>query len=55
VPCVREVESSSPMACQILHSDANVSPPLQTFTQVAVWPWRYDAELGTANSLYAWA
>jgi len=24
-----------------------------TSTQVAVLPWRYDAEMGTANSLHA--
>jgi len=23
------------------------------YTQVAVLPWRYDAEMGTANSLHA--
>jgi len=26
---------------------------VSTFTQVAVLPWRYDAEMGTVNSLHA--
>jgi len=44
-----------PKAGQFLHSVAIVSPPLQHLrsTQVAVLGWRYDAEMGTANSLHA--
>jgi len=42
-----------PKTGQILLSVASGSPPLQTSTQVAGLPWRYDAETGTANSLHA--
>jgi len=52
VPRVREVWSSNP-------EPAKSYTALQRFvtdsisTQVAVLPWRYDAEMGTANSLHA--
>jgi len=46
----REFESQ---AGQVLHSVANGSSPLQHLRQVAVLPWRYDTEMGTANSLHA--
>jgi len=36
---------------QILHSVANGSPTLQFLRKIAVLPWRYGAEVGTADSL----
>jgi len=53
VPRVREVESSffkdRPNLTQRCKRFATAS----TSTQVAVLPWRYDADMGTANSLHA--
>jgi len=53
VPRVREVENSNPKGwsnhtqrCKRFATDS-------TSTQVAVLPWRFDAEMGTANSLHA--
>jgi len=51
---VREVWSSNPVPAKsytALQTVANAS----TLTQVAVLPWRYDAEMDTANSLHALA
>jgi len=42
-----------PKAGQTLHSVANGSPTTSTSMQVVVLPWRYDVEMGTANSLHA--
>jgi len=36
------------------NSVASGSPTTSTSTQVVVLPWRYDAEMGTANSLRVW-
>jgi len=52
VPRVREVWMSNPGPAKsyiALQRFATAS----TFTQVAVLPWRYDGEMGTANSLLA--
>jgi len=46
VPRVQEVESLFPKGRPNLAQLATAS----TSTQVAVLPWRYDAEMGTANS-----
>jgi len=54
VPLVQEVWSSnteSAISYTVLQRFVTVS----TSTQVAVLPWRYDAEMGTANSLHALA
>jgi len=40
-------------AGQILHSVANGSPCFNIYTQVAMLPWRYNAEMGTAHPLHA--
>jgi len=45
-PRVREVESSFPKSRPNLTQFATAS----TLKQVAVLPWRYDVEMGSANS-----
>jgi len=45
----REFETQ---AGEILYSIANGSPPPEHYTSSCV-PWRYDAEIGNANSLHA--
>jgi len=48
---VREVWSSNPGPFKSL---ANGSPPIDlTSTQFAVLSWRYNAEMGAANTLHA--
>jgi len=53
VPRVREVESSFPKGRPNFAQRCKGFATASTSTQVAVLPWRYDAELGTANSLHA--
>jgi len=53
MPRVREVESSFPKGRPNLTQRCKRFATTSTSTQVAVLPWRYDAEMGTANSLYA--
>jgi len=52
-PCVREIESSNPKGRPNLTQRCKRFAIASTSTQVAMLPWRYDAELGTTNSLYA--
>jgi len=40
---------------QILHSVANVYPYFSIYAIIAVLPWQYDAEMGTANWLHTLA
>ena len=40
-------------ACEIGHNVENGSPPPQHFVKRSCLPWRYDAEMGTANLLHA--
>jgi len=53
VPRVLEVESSNPKGRPNLTQRSKRFATASTFTQVAMLPWRYDAEMGTANSLHA--
>jgi len=53
VPRVREVESSFAKARPNLTQRYKRFATASTSTQVAVLPWRYDAEMSTANSLHA--
>jgi len=53
VPRVREVESSNPKGRPNLTQHCKRFATASTFTQVAVLPWRYDGEMGIANSLHA--
>jgi len=48
---VWEVESSFPKGWPILTQHCKCFATTSTSTQVTVLPWRYDAEIGTANSL----
>jgi len=52
---VLEVESSNPKGRPNLTQRCNRFATASTSTQVAVLPWRYDAEMSTANSLHALA
>jgi len=51
VPRVREVLEFKSRVGQISYSIANGSPPPHIYA-LSVLPWRYDAEMGTANSLH---
>jgi len=53
VPRVREVESSFPKGRPNLTQRCKRFATDSTSTHVAVLPWRYDAEMGIANSLHA--
>jgi len=53
VPRVPEVESLIPKSRPNLAQRCKRFPTASTSTQVAVLPWRYDAEICTANSLHA--
>jgi len=53
MPLVWEVESSFPKGQPNLTQRYKQFATASTSTQVAVMPWSYDAEMGTANSLYA--
>jgi len=55
VPLVREVESLNPKDWPNLTQRCKPFATVSTSTQMAVLPWRYDAEMGTANSLHALA
>jgi len=51
VPHVREVESSNPKDRPDLTQSCKRFATASTYKKVAVLPWRYDAEMGTANSV----
>jgi len=53
LPRVQEVESLNPKARPNLTQRCKWFATASTSTQVAVLPWRYDAELGIVNSLLA--
>jgi len=53
VPRVREIESSNPKGRPNLTQRCQRFTTASTSTQVTVLPWRYDTEMGTANSLHA--
>jgi len=53
VPQVRKVESSFSKDRPRLTQRCQRFATASTSTQKAVLPWRYDAEMGTANSLHA--
>jgi len=53
VPHVREVEICFSKASQIFTQRCKRFATVSTSTQVAVLPWRYGAEMSTANSLHA--
>jgi len=53
VPRVRDFESSNPNGRPNLTQRCKRFATASTSAQVAVLPWRYDAEMGTANSLQA--
>jgi len=53
VPRVRGVESSNPKDRLNLTQRCKRFATASTSTQITVLPWRYDAEMGTANSLHA--
>jgi len=55
VPRMREVQSSFPKGQPNLTQRCKRFTIASTSTQVAVLPWRYDAEKGTAKSLHALA
>jgi len=52
MPREREVESLNPKSRSNLTQPCKQFVTASTSTQVAVLPWRYDAEMGTANSLH---
>jgi len=52
VLCVREFESLFPKGLPNLTQCCKQFATASTSTQVAVLPWRSDAEMGTANSLH---
>jgi len=53
VPRVREVESSNLKGRSNVIHRCKQFATASTSTQVTVLPWRYDAEMGIANSLHA--
>jgi len=53
VPRVWEVESSFPNGRPNFKQRCKRFATASTSTQVVVLPWRYDAEMGTANLLHA--
>jgi len=53
VPRVLEVESSFLKGRPNLTQRCKRVATASTSTKVAVLPWRYDAEMGTANSLHS--
>jgi len=53
MPRVWEVESSNPKNRPYLIQRCKRIATASTSAQVAVLTWRYDAEMGTANSLHA--
>jgi len=53
VPRVREVESLNPNGRPNLRQRCKQFATVLTSTKVAVLPWRYNAEMGPANSLHA--
>jgi len=50
---VREVESSFPKGRSNLSQRCKRFAIASTSPQVAVFPWRYDADMGITNSLHA--
>jgi len=52
VPRVREIESSNPKSRSNLTQRCKWFTTTSTSAKVAVLPWRYDAEMGNANSLH---
>jgi len=53
MPRVREVESWKPKGQPNLAQRYKRFATASTSTQAAELPWRYDTEMGTANSLHA--
>jgi len=53
MPRVREVKSSFPKDQPNLTQSCKQFATASTYMQVALLPWRYDAEMGTANLLHA--
>jgi len=49
---VQDVWSSNPRPAKLV-TGCKHFVKASTSTKVAVFPWRYDAEMGTANSLHA--
>jgi len=52
VPRMREVESSNLKGRPILTQRWKRFATASTSKQIAMLPWRYDVEMGTANSLH---